>query len=162
MEKEKNNIKIALLIIGIIMLISVLYLLTYFKSVNVAEIEQDIPAATKAPFNQGELSDNYKEEIKKIFSSLLEVTGEYYAGIEGTSSPARALSDKGQAETEMIENLSRLKIDIMNLRVPESKRDMHLSLVVAIDDMKKALDKGEKEAYKVEYGKILDLEKKIP
>jgi hypothetical protein len=145
MEQMKKNINIAIIIIGIIALLLMAYLLFYFKKVEINDYSNETPESIVPLISKEEIKQNYQKEIRSLFSEIELL-------IASTSIDSLKTMD----------DLAKIKIKAMEARVPEEYRDLHLSLVMAIDNMKNALDNNDNEFYKEAYTALVSLKSKIP
>ena len=161
MEKIRKKINLALVIFGIIVVALLAFLFTYLKPVNVNQDDNIIVESRVAPISQEELDSNYQEQIKAISNETFNLASDYYFKI-ASSTTADDQFELNNLSSALINSLAEIKIRAIDMRVPDAKRNTHLSFVMLIDDLKNALDNNDNENYKENYTFLLELQKEIP
>jgi hypothetical protein len=152
MEEIRKKINLALIVFGIIVVFLLAFLFTYLKSISVNQADKKIIESQIAPISQEKLDNNYQKEIKLVFAEAFNLSSAYYNKI--------ASSTNNQSEI-LIDQLAEIKIRAMDMRVPDNKRNIHLSFVMIIDDLKNALDNNDNKNYQEKYASLLELQKEI-
>ncbi|MEA3449679.1 MAG: hypothetical protein U9Q85_01750 [Patescibacteria group bacterium] len=146
-----KKINLILIIFGIVACIPLLYLLLNFQAVEIQTDNSERVEAPK-PISQEEISSNYQKEIWPIFIE---------ASFLASSTARENFNELDTLAESITDSLIKIKLRAMDLRVPENKRDAHLSFVMIIDDLKKSLLDNNQETYQKNYQSLLDLREDI-
>lgn len=117
--------------------------------------------------SQVEIESNYKKNMKKVIADfetkVLLLEPEDKESEEAEEFATSSLAKKQEELEKAVDNISELKVSVMEMIVPDDYRDLHLSLVKELSDMKEAIlqdGQFDKEALLaiVEQSKIKDFE----
>lgn len=135
-----NKTKIFIFFIIILLIIAV-YFAVISKPAKQDQAEKQNDAKTNnvvdAMLNLDLLKKNYKAETKVILANYLRIA---------------------QDETINIESVKRTKEQLLSLKVPTEFKELHLNLVLALDEMEDYLENGD-EADKRKSQEMIEQEK---
>lgn len=135
-----NKAKIFIFFIIILLIIAV-YLAVIFKPAKQDQAEKQNDAKTNnvvdAMLNLDLLKKSYKAETKVILANYLRIA---------------------QDETINIESVKQTKEQLLSLKVPTEFKELHLNLVLAMDEMEDYLENGD-EADKRKSQEMIEQEK---
>jgi len=109
----------------IIVLLAVLCLIIISETIQKSDQQQVNKNDNKNQVKNEQLENNYKEQVKLIFARYLEL-------VEG--------------ESYSYEQISIIKSELLNLKVPTKFKDLHLDLVFIMTKMEDYLTEGSEAA----------------
>jgi hypothetical protein len=133
-----------LLAIGVLAIISVLYLFFSLKQVTItAENAKKDPRNIQDNFvekiSKQQMEENYKAGIKPFideYGKFLETVSSA-GNLIATSTPdSSATTSATSSGEEVLKEIANLKVEVMGYTVPEQFRDMHIDLVMSLTSLK--------------------------
>jgi len=141
--------KNAKILIGLICLALLMVIYLIFSSRSISVVEENKNTATPANVDQADLSlmkDEYEANTKDIFAELENIYNSVGKTKSATSAEEQAIATSSgsvPSAGKLAGVIVGLRERLINLKVPEEYKNLHLKLVLLMDKLETYFEKGE-------------------
>jgi len=137
-----------IIILSFISIVILLYIVFTSKIVSIknekGSLSNNSPQSKLIKIDPVELKENYLKNMKPAFSDFEGIINDLGITDDQVLASTSLLLDTSSSSQDkldkMIEEVSELKISIMNFTVPEEFKDFHLDLVMSFNDLRDFID----------------------